>query len=132
MDGAYGAPPPRLPEAHEDLQALALADSVALDPHKWLYNRSKWLHARARSERAARHTAYPRAYYPVRGTEEAATTSSTGSRTRAAFARSRFGCACSRRGETVYARRIRADIDLARRLHDLAAGDESSRQALSI
>jgi len=36
-DGAYGAPAALVPEAPEDLRALALADSVAMDPHKWLY-----------------------------------------------------------------------------------------------
>ena len=38
VDGAYGAPAAALPEAAEDLRGLALADSVALDPHKWLYS----------------------------------------------------------------------------------------------
>ena len=37
VDGAYGAPAAALPEATPDLKGLALADSVALDPHKWLY-----------------------------------------------------------------------------------------------
>ena len=37
VDGAYGAPAACLPESSEDLRALSLADSVALDPHKWLY-----------------------------------------------------------------------------------------------
>lgn len=37
VDGAYGAPAAALPEASEDLKALALADSLAMDPHKWLY-----------------------------------------------------------------------------------------------
>jgi glutamate/tyrosine decarboxylase-like PLP-dependent enzyme len=37
VDGAYGAPAAALPEASEDLRALAEADSIALDPHKWLY-----------------------------------------------------------------------------------------------
>jgi len=37
VDGAYGAPAAALPEAPDDLLALSLADSVALDPHKWLY-----------------------------------------------------------------------------------------------
>src|SRR5690606_13552434 len=36
-DGAYGAPAAALPEADPDLQALREADSLALDPHKWLY-----------------------------------------------------------------------------------------------
>jgi aromatic-L-amino-acid/L-tryptophan decarboxylase len=37
VDGAYGAMAAALPEAHEDLKAIKRADSVALDPHKWLY-----------------------------------------------------------------------------------------------
>lgn len=37
VDGAYGAPAAALPEAPADLKALSLADSVAVDPHKWLY-----------------------------------------------------------------------------------------------
>jgi glutamate/tyrosine decarboxylase-like PLP-dependent enzyme len=37
VDGAYGAPAAALPDAPEDLKALALADSLAVDPHKWLY-----------------------------------------------------------------------------------------------
>lgn len=38
VDGAYGAPAACLDDAPEDLRALALADSVAVDPHKWLHN----------------------------------------------------------------------------------------------
>lgn len=38
VDGAYGAPAAALQEAPDDLQALRLADSVAFDPHKWLYS----------------------------------------------------------------------------------------------
>ena len=37
VDGAYGAPAACLPEAPGDLQCLSLADSIAVDPHKWLY-----------------------------------------------------------------------------------------------
>ncbi len=37
VDGAYGALAAALPEAPGDLKALSLADSVAVDPHKWLY-----------------------------------------------------------------------------------------------
>jgi len=38
VDGAYGAPAAALPEAPARLRGLAGADSIALDPHKWLYN----------------------------------------------------------------------------------------------
>jgi aromatic-L-amino-acid decarboxylase len=38
VDGAYGAPAAALPGAPTDLAGLREADSVALDPHKWLYS----------------------------------------------------------------------------------------------
>ncbi len=38
VDGAYGALAAALPDADDDLKALAEADSVAVDPHKWLYS----------------------------------------------------------------------------------------------
>jgi aromatic-L-amino-acid/L-tryptophan decarboxylase len=37
VDGAYGAFAAAVPGTPQDLQALHLADSVAVDPHKWLY-----------------------------------------------------------------------------------------------
>ncbi len=37
MDGAYGGLAARVPGAPGDLKGLAAADSVAVDPHKWLY-----------------------------------------------------------------------------------------------
>jgi glutamate/tyrosine decarboxylase-like PLP-dependent enzyme len=37
VDGAYGAPAAVLPDAPSDLHALGLADSLSVDPHKWLY-----------------------------------------------------------------------------------------------
>jgi aromatic-L-amino-acid decarboxylase len=37
VDGAYGGFAAAVPQARDDLRGLALADSVAVDPHKWLY-----------------------------------------------------------------------------------------------
>jgi len=37
VDGAYGGFAAAVPEAPDDLRGLAAADSVAVDPHKWLY-----------------------------------------------------------------------------------------------
>ena len=37
IDGAYGAPAAALPDAGPDLKSLHLADSLAVDPHKWFY-----------------------------------------------------------------------------------------------
>jgi len=38
VDGAYGAPAAMLPDAPVELLGLSEADSIALDPHKWLYS----------------------------------------------------------------------------------------------
>jgi len=38
VDGAYGAFGAALPEASEALRGISRADSLALDPHKWLYS----------------------------------------------------------------------------------------------
>ena len=37
VDGAYGGFAAAVPEAPDDLRAMREADSVAVDPHKWLY-----------------------------------------------------------------------------------------------
>jgi aromatic-L-amino-acid/L-tryptophan decarboxylase len=37
VDGAYGSFAAAVPQAHADLRGLTEADSVAVDPHKWLY-----------------------------------------------------------------------------------------------
>ena len=37
VDGAYGGFAAAVPGTPDDLRGLALADSVAIDPHKWLY-----------------------------------------------------------------------------------------------
>jgi aromatic-L-amino-acid decarboxylase len=37
VDGAYGGFAAAVPDAPADLRALTAADSVAVDPHKWLY-----------------------------------------------------------------------------------------------
>jgi glutamate/tyrosine decarboxylase-like PLP-dependent enzyme len=38
IDGAYGVPAAVLPELKSLFNGLELADSIALDPHKWLYS----------------------------------------------------------------------------------------------
>jgi glutamate/tyrosine decarboxylase-like PLP-dependent enzyme len=38
VDGAYGAPAVALDSASDDLEGLRFADSIAIDPHKWLYS----------------------------------------------------------------------------------------------
>ena len=62
VDGAYGAPAAALPEAPERLKGLAAADSVALDPHKWLYAP---VEAGCVLVREPRHLSDAFAYHPV-------------------------------------------------------------------
>ncbi|WP_274474480.1 pyridoxal phosphate-dependent decarboxylase family protein [Mangrovimonas aestuarii] len=38
VDGAYGVPAAIVPEEKEKFKGLEMADSIALDPHKWLYS----------------------------------------------------------------------------------------------
>ena len=38
LDGAYGGFAAMLPEAPKSMKSIHLADSIALDPHKWLYS----------------------------------------------------------------------------------------------
>jgi len=38
IDGAYGAPAAIIPELKEMFKGIKEADSIALDPHKWLYS----------------------------------------------------------------------------------------------
>jgi glutamate/tyrosine decarboxylase-like PLP-dependent enzyme len=37
IDGAYGAPAAMVPDKRPSFMGLELADSISLDPHKWLY-----------------------------------------------------------------------------------------------
>ena len=62
VDGAYGAPAAVLPEASPDLKALSLADSVAVDPHKWLYAP---LEAGCALVRDAKHLADAFSFHPA-------------------------------------------------------------------
>jgi glutamate/tyrosine decarboxylase-like PLP-dependent enzyme len=64
VDGAYGGFAAALPDSPADLRALAQADSVAIDPHKWLYAPLEAGCALVRDPRALRAAfAYKPAYY---------------------------------------------------------------------
>jgi len=64
VDGAYGGFAAALPSAGEDLRALALADSVAVDPHKWLYSPLEAGCALVRDRESLRHAfSYTPPYY---------------------------------------------------------------------
>jgi glutamate/tyrosine decarboxylase-like PLP-dependent enzyme len=70
-DGAYGAPAAALPDAPEDLKALSLADSIAMDPHKWMYAPVEAGCALVRDSEALRRAfSFHPPYYRFEGSEE--------------------------------------------------------------
>ncbi|RIK32777.1 MAG: aspartate aminotransferase family protein [Chloroflexi bacterium] len=66
VDAAYGGFAAMLPEAPADLKALREADSVAVDPHKWLYSPLEAGCTLVRYKGLMRDTfSYYPAYYPT-------------------------------------------------------------------
>ena len=64
VDGAYGAPAVLAPGASDDLLCLGRADSLAVDPHKWMYAPLEAGCALVRDPRALRAAfSYTPAYY---------------------------------------------------------------------
>jgi glutamate/tyrosine decarboxylase-like PLP-dependent enzyme len=94
VDGAYGAFAAAAPSAPDDLRALAEADSIALDPHKWLYMPAEAGCALVRSDADLLAAFdYTPPYYSL--DEEELHSTSAARRTRAASARSRSGSRCA-------------------------------------
>jgi aromatic-L-amino-acid/L-tryptophan decarboxylase len=126
VDGAYGAPAAMLPEASEDLRGLALADSVALDPHKWLYSPLEAACLIVR-ERAALVDAfsYRPPYYHVAEDEQEPGNNyyELGIQNSRAFRALKVWLLLRQLGVDGYRRLIREDIALAGRLFSLAEED---------
>jgi aromatic-L-amino-acid decarboxylase len=138
VDGAYGAPAACLPEAPEALKALRLADSVALDPHKWLFapiEAACTLTRDADALHAAFHFRPP--YYRL---EDEAPDGGIdyykhGLQNTRGFRALKVWLGLRQAGRAGYAREIRGNIDLAARLFRSAAAQaelEAGTQHLSI
>jgi len=123
VDGAYGAPAAIVPETDADLHALALADSVAIDPHKWLYAPLEAGCVLVRDAGSLRDTfSYHPPYYPEAQHGEAAPTFfyEYGPQNSRGFRALKVWLAIRQAGREGYERMIRDDIALARELFDLA------------
>ena len=71
VDGAYGAPAAVLPDVSGELLGLREADSIALDPHKWLYSPLEAGCALVRDPNHLLETfSHHPAYYNFDGTDE--------------------------------------------------------------
>jgi glutamate/tyrosine decarboxylase-like PLP-dependent enzyme len=127
VDGAYGAPAAALPESPAALKALSGADSLAIDPHKWLYAPLEAGCTLVRDEQALRDTfSYHPPYYP--DSDESAAEPPTyyhefGPQNSRGFRALKVWLGIRQAGRSGYVRMIRDDIALARRMYELAEAD---------
>ena len=120
VDGAYGAFAAMLPDAPDDLKGLSLADSVALDPHKWLYSPLEAGCALVRDARALEDTfSFHPPYYSFDGSDDDPEINfhSYGMQNSRGFRALKVWLALRQAGRSGYTRMISDDIQLARELH---------------
>jgi glutamate/tyrosine decarboxylase-like PLP-dependent enzyme len=134
VDGAYGAFAAAVPGASDDLAAMALADSIAVDPHKWLYSP---LEAGCVLVRDATHLRDAFAYHPpyYHFGQEAMNYVDYGPQNSRGFRALKVWLALQHAGRTGYVRMIADDIRLSERLHALVSAHpelEPCTQGLSI
>ncbi|HLF13980.1 MAG TPA: aminotransferase class V-fold PLP-dependent enzyme [Bacteroidota bacterium] len=120
VDGAYGAFAASLPDAPDDLRALALADSVAVDPHKWLYTPLECGCALVRDRALLRETFhYHPSYYRFSGDPGDAPTNffEYGPQNSRGFRALKVWLGMKQAGRDGIVRMIRDDIALAEIMH---------------
>jgi glutamate/tyrosine decarboxylase-like PLP-dependent enzyme len=134
VDGAYGGFAAAVPEAPDDLRALARADSVAVDPHKWLYAPLEAGCALVRDAEALRKAfAYHPPYYHLE--ERATNYVDFGMQNSRGFRALKVWLMLQHAGAAGYRQMIADDIRLSRALADAARAHgemEMLTQSLSI
>ena len=130
-DGAYGAPAAVLPEADDDLRALDLADSVALDPHKWLYCPIEAACTLTRDPDALSNAFafYPEYYLLDGAQDEGINYYELGMQNSRGFRALKVWLALRAAGRAGYETMIRDDIELAQRLYARADAHPELRAA---
>jgi glutamate/tyrosine decarboxylase-like PLP-dependent enzyme len=134
VDGAYGGFAAAVPGASPEFAAIAEADSVAVDPHKWLYAPLEAGCLLARSADVLRNAfAYHPPYYHFG--VEATNFVDLGLQNSRGFRALKVWLALRHAGRAGYARMIADDIRLSERLFAAAAAHpaiEAVTQSLSI
>ncbi|MES1262128.1 MAG: pyridoxal-dependent decarboxylase [Acidobacteriota bacterium] len=119
VDGAYGAFACGLAGSPPELEGLRSADSVAMDPHKWLYAPLEAGCALVRDPSALRNAfSYHPPYYRFEG--EGMNYYDIGPQNSRGFRALKVWLALQQAGAAGYRKMIQDDIALARYLHDLA------------
>ena len=123
VDGAYGAPAAVLPEYADVFKGLSAADSIAIDPHKWLYAP---LEAGCTLVKDARHLTEAFSFHPVYynfdGDPEdpAMNYYDHGLQNSRGFRALKVWMALRQAGRSGYEKMIRNDIELAEQLYHMA------------
>ena len=133
VDGAYGAPAAALPEAEVQLKALSKADSVALDPHKWLYAPLEAGCTLVRNSSLLRDAfSFVPDYYSFDSSAENPPINyfEYGMQNSRGFRALKVWMGLKQAGRNGYVQMIRDDIELAKMLYDLAES-ESDLEALT-
>jgi glutamate/tyrosine decarboxylase-like PLP-dependent enzyme len=118
VDGAYGGFAAASPLAPDDLQGLSLADSVAVDPHKWLYAPLEAGCTLVRDPEALLNAfSYRPPYYSLE--EEVANYFEHGIQNSRGFRAFKVWLQLQQAGREGYVRMISEDIQLARRFHQM-------------
>jgi len=139
VDGAYGAAAAGLPDAPPDLKGLSEADSVAMDPHKWLYAPLEAGCVLVRERSLLRETfSYHPPYYPEKEEaegEQPIMYFEHGPQNSRGFRALKVWLGLRQVGREGYLRMISEDIELTRLLYRLVESDpdlEAWTQGLSI
>ena len=128
VDGAYGALAALIPEAPDDLRGLSEADSVAVDPHKWLYAPLEAGCVLVRRPEDLRNTfSYHPPYY--RFNEDALNFVDYGPQNSRGFRALKVWLAMRHIGRDGYVKSIAEDMRLSRKLFDLMRRAPSVRSA---
>ena len=134
VDGAYGAMAAQVPGAPDSLRAIAEADSIAVDPHKWLYAPLEAGCVLVRDQEALRRAfAYHPAYYHF--DEQVVNFFELGPQNSRGFRALKVWLALRQVGRDGYRRMIADDILLAEHLYERVAQHpefEPATQGLSI
>ena len=129
VDGAYGAFAAAVADAFSDLNGLQMADSIAVDPHKWLYAPLEAGCALVRDPAALRNAfSYHPPYYSF--DVEGINYFDIGPQNSRGFRALKVWLALQHAGAAGYREMIQDDITLSRYLYDLAA-DHPELEALT-
>jgi len=138
IDGAYGMPAARLPELKGLFAGVEEADSIAIDPHKWLYNP---LEVGCTLVKIPKHltdtySSHPE-YYNFSGGEDDQTLNyyEYGLQNSRGFRALKVWITLKQVGASGYSKMIAEDIQLSKQLYELAMNHpelEAITQSLSI